>query len=177
MEGVILMQWFNVGTIVNTHGIRGEVRVISRTHFPEERYTVGNKLALFMPDSKTPIYLTVASHRQHKTFDLLTFENHPNLNDVEKYRNGIFMIPENQLGDLDENEFYYHEIVGCTVFTTEGIELGEVTEILETGANDVWTVTPEKGKPHYIPYIEDIVKEVDIANKKIIIDPMEGLLS
>ena len=90
---------------------------------------------------------------------------------------GIFKIPENQLGDLDENEFYYHEIIGCTVFTTEGIELGKVTEILETGANDVWTVTPEKGKPHYIPYIEDIVKEIDIDSKKIIIDPMEGLLS
>ena len=50
-----------------------------------------------------------------------------------------------------------------------------MTEILETGANDVWTVTPEKGKPHYIPYIEDVVKEIDIDNKKIIIDPMEGL--
>ena len=59
----------------------------------------------------------------------------------------------------------------------EGTEIGKVTEILETGANDVWTVTPEKGKPHYIPYIEDVVKEIDIDNKKIVIDPMEGLLS
>ncbi|MBE1553486.1 ribosome maturation factor RimM [Sporosarcina limicola] len=171
------MNWFNVGTIVNTHGIRGEVRVISRTHFPEERYTVGNKLALFMPESKAPIYLTVASHRQHKTFDLLTFENHPNLNDVEKYRNGIFKISEDKLGELDEGEFYYHEIIGCAVVTTGGIDIGKVTEILETGANDVWTVTPEKGKPQYIPYIDEIVIEVDIDNKRIVIDPMEGLLS
>lgn len=162
---------------MNTHGIRGEVRVISRTHFPEERYQVGNKLALFMPNSKTPIYLTVASHRQHKNFDLLTFENHPNLNDVEKYRDGVFKIAEDQLGELDENEFYYHEIKGCTVVTLEGVELGQVTDILETGANDVWTVTPEKGKPHYIPYIEDVVKEIDIDSKKIVIDPLEGLLS
>lgn len=171
------MQWFNVGTIVNTHGIKGEVRVVSRTHFPHERYTVGNKLSLFMPDSKTPIHLVVASHRQHKNFDLLTFENHFNISEVEKYRSGVFKIAETDLGELDENEFYYHEIVGCTVFTTDGVELGKVTEILETGANDVWTVTPEKGKPHYIPYIEDIVLEIDIDNKKIVIDPMEGLLS
>lgn len=172
-----VMQWFNVGKIVNTHGIRGEVRVISRTHFPEERYAIGSELALFMPGSKTPIHLTVASHRKHKNFDLLTFENHPNINDVEKYRDGILKVAEDQLGDLEEGEFYYHEIIGCEVFTLEDAHIGKVTEILETGANDVWTVTPEKGKPHYIPYIADIVKEIDVDNKKIVIDAIEGLLS
>ncbi|BAQ10492.1 16S rRNA processing protein RimM [Bacillus sp. OxB-1] len=171
------MNYFNVGKIVNTHGIRGEVRVISRTDFPEERYAPGNELALFMPGSKTPIPLIVASHRQHKNFDLLTFENHPNINDVEKYRDGILKVSDEQLGDLEEGEFYYHEVIGCTVFTTEGVEIGTVTEILETGANDVWTVTPAQGKPHYIPYIEDVVKEVDVDEKRIVIEPMEGLLS
>ena len=94
------MNWFNVGKIVNTHGIRGEVRVISSTDFPEERYAIGNKLGLFMPGSKKPIYLIVASHRKHKNFDLLTFENHPNMNDVEKYRDGILKVSEDQLGEL-----------------------------------------------------------------------------
>jgi len=171
------MNYFNVGKIVNTHGIRGEVRVISRTDFPEERYAPGSRLALFMPGSKTPIPLVVASHRQHKNFDLLTFENHPNINDVEKYRDGILKVSDEQLGELEEGEFYYHEVIGCTVFTTEGMEIGIVTEILETGANDVWTVTPEQGKPHYIPYIEEVVKEVDVDEKRIVIEPMEGLLS
>ncbi|MEK3935104.1 ribosome maturation factor RimM [Sporosarcina sp. FSL W7-1349] len=171
------MNYFNVGKIVNTHGIRGEVRVISRTDFPEERYAPGSQLALFMPGSKTPIPLVVASHRQHKNFDLLTFENHPNINDVEKYRDGILKVSDEQLGDLEEGEFYYHEVIGCTVFTMEGMEIGTVTEILETGANDVWTVTPAQGKPHYIPYIEEVVKEVDVDEKRIVIEPMEGLLS
>ena len=171
------MEWFNVGKIVNTHGIRGEVRVNSYTDFPEERFAVGSKLALFMSESSKPIFLIVATQRPHKNFNLLTFENHPNLNDVEKYRDGILKVSENQLGDLDEDEYYYHEIIGCTVVTTEGQEIGKVTEILETGANDVWTVTPEKGKPQYIPYIEDVVKEIDIESKKIIIELMEGLLS
>lgn len=171
------MNYFNVGKIVNTHGIRGEVRVISRTDFPEERYAPGSQLALFMPGSKTPIPLIVASHRRHKNFDLLTFENHPNINDVEKYRDGILKVSDEQLGDLEEGEFYYHEVIGCTVFTTEGMEIGTVTEILETGANDVWTVTPAQGKPHYIPYIEEVVKEVDVEEKRIVIEPMEGLLS
>ncbi|MCM3637899.1 ribosome maturation factor RimM [Sporosarcina luteola] len=171
------MQWFNVGKIVNTHGIQGEVRVISRTDFPDERYAVGNELTLFMPNEKKPIKLIVASHRRHKNFDLLTFEGHININDVEKYRDGLLKVSEKQLGDLDEGEFYYHEIIGCTVYTDVGEELGEVTDILATGANDVWTVTPKTGKPHYIPYIEDVVKEIDIEKKQIIIEPMEGLLS
>ena len=171
------MKWYNVGKIVNTHGVRGEVRVISRTDFPEKRYAKGSELGLFMPKSKEPILLVVASHRKHKNFDLLTFENHPNLNDVEKYRDGILKVAEQHLEALGENEFYLHEIMGCIVVNLEDQEIGKVIEVITTGANDVWAVQPEKGKTHYIPYIADVVKEVDIKNKKIVIDVLEGLLS
>lgn len=171
------MNWYNVGKIVNTHGIRGEVRVMSRTDFPEERYAKGARLALFMPGAKEPVMLTVASHRVHKNFDLLTFEGHPNINDVEKYRDGILKVSDEDLGELEEGEFYYHEIIGCTVVDQEGREIGKVTEVLETGANDVWAVKPPEGKMHYIPYIEDVVLEIDPENSRIVIDPIEGLLS
>lgn len=171
------MEWYNVGKIVNTHGIKGEVRVISQTDFPEERYEPGSELAVFMPKSKQPVRVTVTSHRRHKNFDLLTFEGYPTINDVEKFRDGILKVSEKELTELDEHEFYYHEIIGCRVVTSEGEAIGTVTEIIETGANDVWTVTPEEGKPHYIPYIEDVVKEVDIEDRMITIELMEGLLS
>jgi len=171
------MNWYNVGKIVNTHGIRGEVRVMSRTDFPEERYAKGARLALFMPGAKEPVMLTVASHRVHKNFDLLTFEGHGSINDVEKYRDGILKVSNEDLGVLEEGEFYYHEIIGCTVIDQEGREIGKVTEVLETGANDVWAVKPPEGKMHYIPYIEDVVLEVDPENGRIVIDPIEGLLS
>ncbi|ANU22882.1 16S rRNA-processing protein [Planococcus donghaensis MPA1U2] len=171
------MQWFNVGKIVNTHGIRGEVRVLSRTDFPEERFAVGTKLGLFTPDAKKPIMVKIASHRQHKNFELLTFEGYPNINDVEPFKESYLRIAEHDLTELEENAFYHHEILGCAVYSTEGQELGKITEILETGANDVWEVTPEKGKKHYIPYTEEIVKEVDIDEKKVIIEVIEGLLS
>jgi 16S rRNA processing protein RimM len=171
------MNWYNVGKIVNTHGIRGEVRVMSRTDFPEERYATGARLGLFMPGAKEPVMLTVASHRVHKNFDLLTFEGHPNINDVEKYRDGILKVSGDNLGELEEGEFYHHEIIGCTVVDQEGREIGKVTEVLETGANDVWAVKPAEGKMHYIPYIADVVLEVDPENGRIVIDPIEGLLS
>ncbi|MGX1264666.1 16S rRNA processing protein RimM [Rossellomorea marisflavi] len=169
-------KWFNVGKIVNTHGIKGELKVLSMTDFPEERYQKGNVLTLFI-EGKEPKPLTIASYRQHKNFDLLMFEGYSDINEVEGFKQGILKVDESQLQDLDEGEFYYHEIIGCMVKTTSGDELGVVKEVLSPGANDVWVVKAPRGKEHLIPYIEDIVKKVDISQKEIIIEPMEGLLS
>ena len=171
-------KWFNVGKIVNTHGIKGEVRVISKTDFAEKRYKPGNHLFLFLDGSQEPLELIVKAHRVHKNFDLLTFEGYENVNEVEKLKNAIIKVPENQLGELDEGEFYFHEIVGCLVFTVHGEEIGRVTEILTPGANDVWVIKPKNGgRDILIPYIEQIVKKVDVKEKIILIQPMEGLLS
>ncbi|PLR77717.1 ribosome maturation factor RimM [Bacillus sp. V3-13] len=169
-------KWFNVGKIVNTHGIKGEVRVISRTDFPEKRYKPGNRLYLFLGDDKEPVELTVASHRTHKNFDLLTFEGYENISEAEKMKGGLLKISESQLGSLDEGEFFFHEIIGCEVLTTAGEKIGIVKEILTPGANDVWVVKGKDGKDILIPYIDDIVKEVDINEKTIVIEPMDGLL-
>ncbi|MFE8695207.1 ribosome maturation factor RimM [Cytobacillus sp. FJAT-53684] len=170
-------KWFNVGTIVNTHGIKGEARVVSKTDFADERYKPGNKLFLFMPNTNTPIELTIKSHRTHKSFDLLIFEGYEDINDIEKMKGGILKISETQLGKLEDNEFYYHEIIGCTVATMNGEEIGKIREILSPGANDVWVIKGKGGKDILIPYIEDVVKKVDVKEKNIIIDPIEGLLS
>ncbi|WP_251549129.1 ribosome maturation factor RimM [Neobacillus muris] len=170
-------KWFNVGKIVNTHGVKGEVRVISKTDFPEQRYQKGNKLFLFLPKSQTPIELIVKSHRTHKNFDLLVFEGYENINEVEKFKEGILKVPESQLTDLEEDEFYFHEIIGCRVETAAGEEIGKITEILTPGANDVWVVKDLHGKEILIPYIQEVVKKVNVQDKLVIIEPMEGLLS
>ncbi|MFF2794472.1 ribosome maturation factor RimM [Lysinibacillus xylanilyticus] len=171
------MEWFNVGRIVNTHGIRGEVRVLSTTDFEEERFAVGIKLAAFKKDDKKPTWVTIESMRRHKNFILLTFEGMNNINLVEPFKEGMLKITKDQMTDdlLEENEYFYHDIIGCTIISEEGETIGAVTDILQTGANDVWVVKGTK-KEHYIPYIEDIVKEIDIDEKKIVIHVMEGLL-
>ncbi len=114
-----MTEYLNVGKIVNTHGIRGEVRVISQTDFPEERYRKGAELTLFR-ENKEPLPLIVSGHRKHKNFDLLTFEGYPNINDVEPFRNGILKVTKDDLVDLAENEFYYHEIIGLEVVEEDG---------------------------------------------------------
>ena len=170
-------KWFNVGTIVNTHGIKGELRVISRTDFADERYKKGNSLFLFMSDKDVPIELIVKSHRVHKNFDLLTFEGYDDVNQVEKFKGGKLKVSEHQLGSLAKDEYYFHEIIGCLVVTDQGKEIGVVKEILTPGANDVWVVKGKGGKEQLIPYIEDVVKEIDVQAKSIVITPLEGLLS
>ena len=168
--------WFNVGKIVNTQGIKGEVRVVSKTDFGDLRYKVGNKLYLFMPNSTERFEVTVTSHRVHKSFDILTFEGYNGINEVEKLRDAIIKVPEEQLGELEENEYYFHEIIGCTVLTEDGEELGKISEVLTPGANDVWVVKRKGGKEVLIPYINDVVKEVNVADKIVKIHLMEGLL-
>ncbi len=80
------------------------------------------------------------------------------------------------MSELPDGEFYYHEIVGCTVVTEEGETLGEITEILSPGANDVWVVKRPKGKPLLLPYIDDVILDVDVEGKKVTARLMEGLL-
>lgn len=169
-------EWLNVGKIVNTHGIKGEVRVIAITDFPKERFKLGNKLFLFMPGSAEPEELIIKTHRTHKNFNLLTFEGYDNVNQVEKMRDGVLKAPASQRGRLHEGEFYFQDIIGCQMVTVSGEEIGKVVEILTPGANDVWVVRDAKGKEVLIPYIEPVVKKVDIQEKVIVIEPMEGLL-
>jgi 16S rRNA processing protein RimM len=170
-----MTNWFKVGKIVNTHGVRGEVRVISSTDFAEERYAKGTELMIKLQEKEVSVIVT--HHRQHKTFDLLQFEGYHSINEVEPFKGSLLYVSAEQLNELDEGEFYYHEIIGCKVITEAEEEIGEVKEIIETGANDVWVIKKKGGgKDVLIPYIADVVQEVDIENKTIRIHVLEGLL-
>ena len=169
-------KWYNVGKIVNTHGIRGEVKVLSQTHFPEERFKPGSILSIIHPEGADSLQLDVQTAREHKGSFIVKFKQFNDINEAVKYKGWLVKVDENQLFELPDNEYYYFEIVGCTVVTEEGEELGQITEILSPGANDVWVVHPTTGKPIYIPYIEDVVKQVDVPNKRVIIHLMEGLI-
>lgn len=172
-----MTEWLNVGKIVNTHGLQGEVRVISKTDFKEQRYSTGNVLYIF-DKNKKQIPVTVQSWRQHKQFDLVSFEGYDNVNEVEIFKDCLLKVRASDLDDvLEEGEFYYHEIVGMEVFTEGGDEVGKIKEILSPGANDVWVVQPPgEGKEILIPYIDSVVKKVDKKKNSVTITPMEGLL-
>ena len=172
------MYWLEVGQIVNTHGIKGEVRVISQTDFPEERFKPGSVLYVGKKGDDLKEELIVRSGRPHKNFWLVAFEGYPMINDVEHFKKHTLYIHKDQVEPIQkEGVYYHHDILNCKVVSLEGEEVGTVSDIFETGANDVWEVTDDKGKKHYLPVIRDVIKDVNIEEKVITIDVLEGLLS
>ncbi|MDR0269137.1 ribosome maturation factor RimM [Paenibacillus sp.] len=169
-------QLMNVGKIVNTHGIKGEIKVLLHTDFPEVRFAKGSELLIVPADGKAPQLVTVQSSRFHKNMYIVKLEEYDNINDVEKFKGSMLKVPQEDLVELPENEFYFHQIIGCQVVTDEGQELGVITEILTPGANDVWVVQPKGGKSILIPVIDDVVLDVNVKDQKVLVHLMEGLL-
>lgn len=165
---------YEVGFIMNTHGIKGEVKVRQITDF-KERFDPG--ATVYLKDEKEGLLpLTVESSRPHKHILLVKFNGYDSINDVEKFKGKMLYIKHEQLTELGPNEYYYHEIIGCTVKTTEGETIGVVESILAPGANDVFVVKDENDNEYLIPHIEPVVKHVDVDHKVITIEVMEGLL-
>lgn len=169
-------KWLVVGRLVNTHGIRGEVKVLPSTDFPDQRFAPGSRLALHAPDSSAVVDVEVASAREHKGMYIVKLKQFDNINQVLPYKGWTVKVPASERVPLGEGEYYFHDIIGCTVVTEEGEEIGRITEILRPGANDVWVVQRPKGRPALIPYIDDVVKDVDVTAKRVTIHLMEGLI-
>lgn len=170
-------KWFNVGKAVNTHGIRGELKVVPHTDFPEERFRKGSKLALTDPnDQARRVNVEVENARLHKNVYMVKLKGYDDINEVLPYKGWMLQVSEEQRKPLGEDEYYYHEILGCTVITDEGEELGTIREILTPGANHVWVVERSKGKPVLLPVIDDVVLEVDVQAKRVLVHVMEGLI-
>lgn len=178
IEGMAEEQYYLVGKIVNTQALRGEVRVMATTDFPEERFKIGATLAIFN-GNKLVETVEVDGHRLHKNFNLLHFKGKDNINDVEKFKGFDLKVAgtERETDELDENEFYYDDIIGLEVYTTDDTYLGKIREITSLPSNDVWAIQrPNKGKDILIPYIEDIVLEIDLSGNRVVIEPMDGLI-
>ncbi|WP_199617911.1 ribosome maturation factor RimM [Paenibacillus alkalitolerans] len=166
-----------VGKIVNTHGIRGEVKVWPETDFPEQRFRTGSELLIVHPEEEDrTAAVTVAQAREQKNVYIVKLREFDSINEVEPYKGWLLKVSSDKKAGLARDEFYFHDIIGCRVVTEEGENVGTVADILRPGANDVWVVAREKGKPVYLPYIDDVVLSVDVPNKLVTIRVMEGLL-
>jgi 16S rRNA processing protein RimM len=167
---------YNVGKIVNTQGIKGELKVLLQTDFPEVRFQKGSKLILVDAEQKMKITVEVESGRLQRNVYIVKFVGFNDINQVEKYKGWMIKVSAADLLELEEDQYYYHEIIGCSVETEEGDTLGTITDILTPGANDVWVVTRPAGKPVLLPVIDDVVLQVDVAAKVVRVHIMEGLI-
>mgnify|MGYP001302553682 FL=1 len=171
------MEHIRVAQIVNTHGVRGEVRVRSLTDFPDVRFAPGKQL-LLKPTTKPGGQVrtvVVERSRPHKQWWLLKFADFDSLNAVEPFKGSELWAPADEALPLAEGEYLFRDIIGCRVWTTDGRDIGVVQNILRPGANDVWVVRDGQ-KEYLIPYIDDVVRRIDVTARRIVIYPMPGLL-
>lgn len=146
----------SIGKIVAPHGVRGDVRVIPLTDFPE-RFQILKKVY-----TDNGILLDVEYAKQHKQFILLKLRGYNSINDVEKLRNRILQVERKDAFPLPKGHYYQFDIIGLAVQTVDGEHLGIVTDILETGSNDVYVTEKEGVKPLLIPALKDVVKTIDL---------------
>lgn len=167
--------YLNVGKIVNTHGIRGELKVLPTTDFPELRFAEGSELVIECPATGLRQPVCVERARRHRTTYIVKFRELDDISQAERHKGSLLKVPERHRAPLGEGEYYFHDIIGCRVVDESGGAVGVVTEILQPGANDVWVVERPRGKPILLPYIDEVVLNVDLAEKTVTVRLMEGL--
>ena len=166
---------FQVGVIASTHGLQGEVNVFPTTEDPN-RFKKLKKVTLHTQRGEE-IELDVQSARFFKKFVIVKFKQYNNINDVEKFRGCELTIDRKDAIKLEPGEFYCADLMGLSVVDEDDKLLGTVTDIIQTGANDVYEMTKDGSEEKiYIPAIKDCVKKIDLENKKITIHVIEGLL-
>lgn len=167
------MKQIRIGIIVNTHGLKGEVKVKPTTDFPMERYQKGKSVNVQYQQAL--IQLTIKHVREQKGMLLLVFEGYEDINLVEKWKGSAISIDEEALHPLQEDEIYFYELMDCKVYDREEEYLGTVIEIIETGANAVLRVKKEE-QELLIPYVKAFVKEVDKEAKVLTVELLDGML-
>ncbi|MFL6144427.1 MAG: ribosome maturation factor RimM [Labedaea sp.] len=165
-----------VGRVAKAHGITGELSVDIRTDEPEQRFAIGTVVRARLRDG-TQRPLTVGSARRHGERLLVRFAEVPTRDVAETLRGALLLL---DIADLppssDSDEFYEHELAGLGAELPDGTALGTVLEVVHGPGGDLLVVNLPDGREVLVPFVRAIVPEVDLAGKRIVIDPPEGLL-
>lgn len=164
---------FQVGAIASVHGIRGEVKVFPTTDQPEKFKKLKTVL---LRTAKGEREVHLQSARFFKNMVIVKFEGIESPEEAQKYRGATLWIAREQAVPLKKNEYYQADLIGLSVVTEDGEELGTLTDVLETGANDVYEITLRDKSKVLFPAIRDCVKDVDLEAGRMTVHVMEGLL-
>tara|TARA_B100000686_G_scaffold341931_1_gene420158 strand:- start:690 stop:1220 length:531 start_codon:yes stop_codon:yes gene_type:complete len=162
-----------IATIVGAHGIKGAVRARYLTNTPD--YYLKEK-TLFLEKAGILSALNIIRINQSKNYWIILFEEITSRNDAEFLKGYRLLLSDDRLRPLQSNEFFLHQIIGCRVEDQKGQILGEITDILETGANNVYEVSNENSA-FLVPDVPHVVLELNVETQRMIIDPLPGLIS
>lgn len=158
-----MSEYFNVGQIVNTHGIKGEVKVIPLTDDPNNFKRYGKVLV-------NEEWKKIQGVKFQKDRVILKLEGIDSMNEAEIFKQVYLRVLRSEEPELDEDTYYIQDIIGAEVFDRNNKSLGTVAEVIETKNNDVYWI--KKPKELLIPVIKDVVLEINVEDKKVIINPV-----
>lgn len=162
-----------VGVITTTHGIKGEVKVYPTT---DDANRFLDLKTIYLDTGKELLPLEIENVKFFKQLVILKFKGIDNINDIEKYKNKDLLIDRADAVELADGEFFIPDLIGLSVVTEDGTPFGTLKDVMETGANDVFIVETPEGKEVLLPYIDDCVKKIDLAEKIVTVHLMKGLL-
>lgn len=168
-----MTEYFEIGQIVNTFGIKGMVKVKPFTENIEQ-FEELQKIYIKNKDGKKEYKIQEVKY--HKQMILIKFEGIENPEDADLLRGSYLLINRKDAKPLEEGTYYIVDLLGLEVYTDEGVLLGKVDDIFNTGSNDIYVVKDELGKQVLLPGIDDVIKQVDLENKKIIVHIIPGLM-
>ena len=166
-------QFLRVGVISSTHGIRGEVKVYPTTDDPERFLDLDE---VILDTGREHKILEIEGVKFFKNQVILKFKGYDNINDIEKYLKKDLLVDREHAVELGENENFIADLIDMEVVTDEGKVLGTLTDVIETGANDVYAVKTPEGKEILLPAIRNCIRDVNVDEKRMTVHVMEGLL-
>ena len=167
------MDLLEVGKIINTHGLRGEVKIATWTDSPDVFEQLKDVYAVRKSEQ---IKLTIQSIKYQKNNIIARFSELSAIEEAEPLKNCILLADRAQLPPLEDGAYYIADLIGLEVKTEDGTLLGTISDVLQTGANDVYEVRRPGQKDLLIPVIPQTVLNVDLDEKTVTVHLMEGLL-
>ncbi len=175
-RGIEMEDYFKVGIITATHGLKGEVKVFPTTD-DVKRFKRLKKVTLDTGKAQTfGTILEIESVKFSKQFVLVKFKGIDSIEEVEKYRKAALMVPRSEAVPLKKDEYFIADLIGLSVRDEDGTELGTLKDVMETGANDVYVIALLDGRECLLPAIKQCVLEVNVEDGFIRIHMLEGLL-
>ena len=161
-----------VGVITTTHGVRGEVKVFPTTEDPKRFKKLKT---VILDDGRKQIKIEIASVKFFKNLVILKFNEFDNINDVERFKKATLWVTRENAIPLEEGEYYIADLIDLAVVSDEGEELGVLSDVLETGANDVYVVSKKGVQDLLLPNIPECILDVNLEEGVMTVHVMKGL--
>lgn len=167
-----MQDFLEIGQIVNTYGIKGFLKVVP---FTDDITRFDNLNSIYIVKKDEKIEMTIEQVKYHKNLVLLKLKGIDDINQAEVYKGCFLKIKRKDAVKLPKDSYFIVDLIGLEVYTLENRLLGKVDDIFKTGSNDVYVVKDSLGKQILLPAIKEVIKTIDIENKKIVVDLIEGL--